>query len=249
MRPAARPIVRPRDLVLSAPPGEAATPVGEVERVLETSLGPRLLVARAFAPGRYVVVAGDEVDGVEEEGVADVPLRWATVRLPVDTLIGRGTFRREMGRLRPDPLAPGPPPAPDDARSQDQLAAALRADPLVNAGGAEVTLRVRHGVAVLRGWVRTVAGKVQASALARGTPGIWTARSVLFSDEEIGVGVQAALRAREDVAAGVEGYRVDLGAVVLRLHPAASPAVAGWAVQAALGAPGVRSAVAEQAGA
>jgi hypothetical protein len=70
-------------------------------------------VVRAFAPGRYVVVAGDEVDGVEEEGVADVPLRWVTVRLPGDTLLGRGTFRREMGRLRPDPLAPGPPPAPD----------------------------------------------------------------------------------------------------------------------------------------
>jgi BON domain len=224
------------------------TPLGEVQRVLETSRGPRLLVARAFAPGSYAVIAGEEVAGVEveveEEGAAEAPLRWATVRTPPATIFARGTFRREMGRLRPDPLAPGWPPVPDDAQSQARLAAALRADPLVSLGGADVALRVRHGVAILRGWVRTVAGKVQAIALARGTAGIWATRGALHSDEEIGAGVRAALRARPEVAAVVSGYRIDLGTVVLSLHPAAGPEVAGGALQAVQGAPGVRSAVA-----
>ncbi len=236
--------MRPGDLVLSAPPGEAVAPVGEVERVLETSRGPRLLVVRAFAPARYVVLAGEEVDGLEEAGEGEVSLRWVTVRIPVDAIIGRGTFRREMGRLRPDPLAPGPPPVPDDARCQALLAAALRADSLVSLGDADVALRVRHGVAFLRGWVRTVAGKVQAIALARGTSGIWAARGALHSDEEIGAGVRAALRAQRDVAAVVGGYRIDLGAVVLSLLPEAPPEVTERALRAAQGAPGVRSAVA-----
>jgi hypothetical protein len=240
-----QPEARPGDLVLSAPPGEAVTPVGEVQRVLETSRGPRLLVARAFAPGSYAVIAGEEVAGVEveeEEAGAEAPLRWVTVRTPPATIVARGTFRRELGRLRPAP--PDSPPVPDEAPSQARLAAALRADPLVSLGGADVALRVRHGVAVLRGWVRTVAGKVQAFALARGTPGIWATRGALHSDEEIGAGVRAALRARPEVAGAVSGYRIDLGTVVLSLHPAAAPEVAGRALRAVQGVPGVRSAVA-----
>ncbi|HEX2516535.1 MAG TPA: hypothetical protein VH257_17660, partial [Chloroflexota bacterium] len=82
--------MRPGDLVLSAPTGEAVAPVGEVERVLETSRGPRLLVVRAFAPARYVVLAGEEVDGLEEAGEGEVSLRWVTVRIPVDAIVGRG---------------------------------------------------------------------------------------------------------------------------------------------------------------
>jgi hypothetical protein len=241
-----QPEARPGDLVLSAPPGEAVTPFGEVQRVLETSRGPRLLVTLAFAPGSYAVIAGEEVAGVEveEEGPAEAPLRWATVRTPPATIFARGTFRRELGRLRPEPLAPGWPPGPDDVQIQARLAAALRADPLVSLGGADVALRVRHGVAILRGWVRTVTGKVQAIALARGTSGIWATRGALHSDEEIGAGVRAALRARSEVAAAVSGYRIDLGTVVLSLHPGAAPEVAGRALAAVQGAPGVRSAVA-----
>jgi hypothetical protein len=66
----------------------------------------------------------------------------------------------------------------------------LAADPLAEDG--EIDLRVRHGVAVLDGWVRTVASKVQGERLARTTPGIWEARNRLFSDEE----VTALVRAR-----------------------------------------------------
>jgi hypothetical protein len=244
-------LVRAGDLVVTASPVQ---PVGKVERALETSRGLRLLVERAFAPRSYVVLPGEDVLAVETE--AATGLRWVVSRLGPAALLGAGAYRRELGHLRPDPFpgapgapgAPAGPPALDDGAARRALAAALRADPLIaGEGGSEVTVRVRHGVAVLEGWVRTVAAKVQAYRLARAVPGIWEARSRLASDEETRVCVGDALRARPDLAESVDGVEVDLGAVVVRLQPGASPAVIAGILEAARAAPGVRTVAASPA--
>jgi hypothetical protein len=238
-------LVRAGDLVVTASPVQ---PVGKVERALETSRGLRLLVERAFAPRSYVVLPGEDVLAVETE--AATGLRWVVSRPGPAALLCAGAYRRELGYLRPDPFpgAPAGPLALDDGAARRALAAALRADPLIaGEGGSEVTARVRHGVAVLEGWVRTVAAKVQAHRLARAVPGIWEARSRLASDEETRVCVGNTLRARPDLAESVDGVDVDLGAVVIRLQPGAPPAVVAGVLEAARAAPGVRTVAASPA--
>jgi hypothetical protein len=113
-----------------------------------------------------------------------------------------------LGRLQPDPSAtgapaapPAAPPAGDDDAIRDALDGILRADPLI--AGSEIRLAVRHGVALLGGWVPTVAAKVQAYRLARTAPGVWEAQAALASDEEIRLLVGGALRARAALATGV----------------------------------------------
>jgi hypothetical protein len=157
-----------------------------------------------------------------------------------------GVYRRVLGRLRPDALAaaggtPAPPaPAGDDGATRAALEGSLRADPLL--AGSEVRVAVRHGVALLGGWVPTVASKVQAYRLARTAPGVWEAHASLASDEETRLLVGGALRARPDLAAGVAGVEVALGLVTVALLPDASPAVAAGVLSAVRTVPGVRAA-------
>jgi hypothetical protein len=238
-------LVQEGDLVVTAAPVQ---PVGKVERALGTSRGWRLVVERAFVPGSYVVLPGEDVLAVETE--AATGLRWVVSRTGPAALLGAGAYRRELGHLRPDPFpgAPAGPPALDDRAARLALAAALRADPLIaGEGGSEVTALVRHGVAVLEGWVRTVAAKVQAHRLARAVPGIWEVRTRLASDEETRVSVGNALRGQRGLAASVAGVEVDLGAVVIRLEPGAPPAATAAVLGAARSAPGVRTVAAAPA--
>jgi hypothetical protein len=209
------------DLVITAPPVE---PVGVVERVLPTSRGAQLLVQRAFAYGSYLVLPASGVAAVEDD--ADLGLRWVVARERVADLVAAGVFRREVGRLRPDPFPAGRPGLPsegDDAGTAQAIEATLATDPLT--GGSDLAVRVRHGVAVLEGWTRTVGAKVQADRLARTTPGIWEVRNRLISDEEGRVLVRDSLRARSHVAAVVADFRIVLGRVVVDLLPGAPAAV------------------------
>src|SRR5579883_3402392 len=119
-----------------APPGGEA--VGEVERVLETSHGVRLVVQRAFFRGRFVVVAADDI---EQAGTDRLGLRWIRLRVALPTLLARGTYRRVMGRLARDPEPLPLPPAPaDDTVARAELGAALAAHPLL--ADSELTLHV-----------------------------------------------------------------------------------------------------------
>jgi len=219
------------DLVVTTPP---VVPVGAVESVLGTSRGPRLVVQRAFAPGSYVVVPGDAVASVEEDGGHRV--RWLVSRLRPADLLRQGAYRRELGRLVPDvfPPAPPEPAAPGaEAAARQGVAAALAGDPLI--AGGDLTVDLCYGVAFLEGWVYTVAARVQATLLARTTPGVWEVRNRLVSDEELRVVVRQALRAHPDAGAAVADFRLDLGRLSVSLRPEAPPA-AGAAVRAAAGA-------------
>jgi hypothetical protein len=248
------PGVRAGDLVISEPPVEA---VGRVDAVLETSRGRRLVVERAYAPGTFVVLDGagltpaGAVGGAPgAPGVAATQEgpRWIVTAARPAALLAGGVYRRVLGRLQPDPLAPGrgAPEAPaDDAVVREALAAALRADDLL--AGSEVRLAVRHGVALLEGWVGTVAAKVQAYRLARGTPGIWEAYARLASDEETRLVVRDALRAHPDLAAAVGAVAADLGRVTVTLLPGAAPAVAAGITAVAGGVFGVRAVAARAA--
>jgi hypothetical protein len=209
------------DLVITAPPVE---PVGVVERVLPSSQGFQLLVQRAFAYGSYLVLPASGIAAVEDD--VALGLRWIVARGRVAELAATGVFRREVGRLRPDPFPAERPERRSDADDEGTAQAiglALASDPL--SGGSDLTVRVRHGVALLEGWTRTVAGKVQADRLARTTPGIWEVRNRLMSDEEGHVLVRAALQTRPHVAAVVADYRIFLGRVVVELLPGASAAM------------------------
>jgi hypothetical protein len=93
----------------------------------------------------------------------------------------------------------------------------LEEDPLTAGGDFQVA--VQRGVAVLGGWLGTVAGKVAAERLARTTPGIWDAVNRLHSDEETNAALRARLRERLDIAPAVRDVRVSLGRAVVILVP------------------------------
>ena len=261
---AAGPALRPGDLVITSPPVEA---VGRVDRVLETSRGQRLVVERAYAPGTFVVLDGAGLtpsDAVAAAatgssgdpgggGFAAPGPRWVTSAARPAALLAGGVFRRVLGRLQPDPSATGAPaaalapPAGDDDAIRDALDGILRADPLI--AGGEIRLAVRHGVALLGGWVPTVAAKVQAYRLSRTAPGVWEAQASLASDEEIRLLVGRALRARPELAAGVSGLDVALGRVTVALLPDTPAALATGVLRAVRTVPGVRAAATRAHGA
>lgn len=230
----------------SAPVG---TPVGTVDSVLATSHGVRLVVERAFAPGTYVVVPGESVSAVRVDAAAPgalggTALRWVVTRCRPDDLSAGGVFRRVVGRLTPVPLAaPAPAPILDDGGAAVQLERALMDDPFTAAG--DVTVRVRHGVAILDGWLRLAVGKVQADRIARMIPSVWQVRNRLISDEELRSLVQNVLHALPGASSQVTDVRLELGQVIVRLQPPSETfgePPAGDAVRAAAGAvAGVRS--------
>lgn len=224
--------------------GQPATPVGTVESVLATSRGLRLIVERAFAPNSYVVLPGESVDAVDVEGdqtPAQEPcaVRWVvTHRQPAD-LMAAGVFRRVLGRLTPDPLPAPALPTPDDRGARAQLEQSLVNDPLT--AGGDLVVRVRHGVAILDGWLHLVAGKVQADRLARTTPGIWQARNRLVSDEELRVVVRNALRALPGAGRLVADFRLELGRAFVLIQGATTSADAEAARRATSAVRGIRA--------
>ncbi len=246
-------VASPGDLVLAADheephggrsvagtAGEPATPdrepVGEVERVLETSHGVRLVVQRAFFRGRFVVVAADDI---EQAGTDRLGLRWIRLRVALPTLLARGTYRRVMGRLARDPEPLPLPPAPaDDAAVRAELGTTLAAHPLL--ADSELTLHVTHGVAVIDGWVRTVGAKVASERIARETRGIWAVRNRLLSDEELLAAARRQLTAVPDLARAISELRLDLGRAALVLRHDTPPEVVAAAERVMKQLPGLR---------
>jgi hypothetical protein len=201
------------DYVLSARPD--LRPVGRVDVVLEAASGTRLVIARAYARGSFVVAAAVELAGSEVS--SETGLRWHVLGVPVESLEARGIYRREMGRLTRDPFPTVFGAPRDDAEAAGEVRRALAEDALTRDG--EITVRVRHGVAVLEGNLGTVGGKVAAERLARTTPGIWDVVNRLSSDEELGAAVRGRLRFEERVAEGVRDVVARGGVVEVTLLP------------------------------
>src|SRR5205823_4239201 len=93
-------------------------------------------------------------------------------------------------------------------------------DPLT--AHSDLTVRVAHGVAVLDGWLRTMAGKLVAERLARTTPGIWEAKNRLVSDEELAALARSRARADPRLAGALTHVTADLGRLTVRLTLGAS---------------------------
>ncbi len=190
-------------------------PVGRVESILHAASGDRLVIVRAFTRTSYVVAVASDIARSEHD--AAVRLTWHTLAVSLETLLGRGTFRREMGRLVRDPL----PHVWGASRPNDVVQAELRVDleqdPLTR--DSELLVRVSRGVAVLEGWIGTVGGKVVAERLARTTPGVWDAVNRLASDEELVGAVGPRLRTDPEVAAAVGAVAIRLGQVRVSLLP------------------------------
>lgn len=221
------------DLVLAS--GEA--PVGEVEAVLPTSRGTQLVLKRAFFPGVYLVAQAEGIEASEED--PELGLRWHRLCASAEGILGRGRFRRVMGRLTPDPYPSLPPPPLDDAAAAKSIARALAADPLIGPESGEVQVRVSRGAGSLRGWVRLVGLKVTAEQLARSTPGVWYVRNWLFSDDELRGAAMRWIREQPALAARVRDVKVSLGHATITLsHPAAG--TTREAIQALRGEPGIR---------
>jgi hypothetical protein len=190
-------------------------PIGRVESVLGASSGDRLLIVRAYLPRSYAFAPTTDVCGFETD--PGTHLRWHWLAVTAQGLVARGIFRRDLGRLVRDPFPVPTLPAPDDRSSAAVLRQILEEDPLTAGGDFQVA--VQRGVAVLGGWLGTVAGKVAAERLARTTPGIWDAVNRLHSDEETNAALRARLRERLDIAPAVRDVRVSLGRAVVILVP------------------------------
>src|SRR5439155_14350373 len=92
-------------------------------------------------------------------------LRWHRVDVRPAEMGRLPLFRRMLGRLTPDLVQLVPPAPTDDTAAQAALERALQEDPLT--AHSDLMVRVAHGVAVLDGWLRTMAGKLVAERLAR----------------------------------------------------------------------------------
>lgn len=233
--------VRPGDFVLSAPP--ALEPAGRIESVLHARSGERLLIALAFSRGRYIVCAPQEIVSTDDDSVTG--LRWHTLDVKLSDLLARGTFRRVAGRLTPDPLpstygAPHP-----DADTAAEIGTAIAAAPLTK--DAEIVAVVRRGVAVIDGWIGTVAGKVAAERITRLIPGVWEAVNRIVSDEELRAAVGDRLRADERFAQDVEELALRHGRVTITLRPGSPPHTVA-AIERAVALPGVREVAVRRAG-
>ena len=217
--------------------GADGTAVGRVESVLSSASGERLLIARAFSKGGYVVVARSDVASTEADGDG---LTWHTLSLDGAEVASRGVFRRSLGRLMPDPFpAPYGQPRPDD-EAEAELRATLRDDPLTRE--EEIEPRVRHGVAVLEGLIGTVGGKVVAERLARTTPGVWDALNRLHSDEELLSAVRVAVRRAGAIADAIQDVSVARGVVTVSLLSETTAAVERAEIERACRTvPGVRA--------
>jgi hypothetical protein len=197
------------DLALA---GDAApTPAGKIQGVLPARSGARLLIARAFVPGAFVVVAAADVVSTTFDEAIGVPLH--RLRPTLTELLANGSYRRRAGRLAPDPTPAPLPPSLDDAAATAALVGDLAGEPLV--AGGDVRVHVGHGVAVLDGWVGTVGGKFVADRLGRATRGVWEVVNRLISDEELVAVVGSALRSDPRAAAIVRRVLVELGRVTL----------------------------------
>ncbi len=223
------------DLTLA---GDAApTPAGRIQRVLSARSGARLLIARAFAPGSFLVAAASDVVSTTFDETIGVPLH--RLRPTLADLLAGGFYRRRVGQLAPDPMPAPPSPSLDDAAATAALTRDLAEDPLV--AGGDVRVVVRLGVAVLDGWVGTVGAKIVAERLGRTTPGVWEVINRLVSDEELVAVVGSALRSDPRAAAAVRGVSVDLGRVTLTLASSDQSSDASVPRRLCEPVPGVRS--------
>ena len=202
------------DIVVAAPPGE--TPIGRIDSVLAARGGARLVIAVAYFVGRYVAIGEAEVAGTSVD--TSTSLRIHTLRLDAAAVRRLPAYRRVLGRLMPDPSLAVPSSYPGDVAAQSALDQALSDDPLM--ADAAVQARVRYGVAVLTGWVRSVGAKVAADRLARTAPGIWDSRNRLQSDEELTALARRQVVAAPDLARAVQRITVDLGRVSVEVDPA-----------------------------
>ena len=203
--------------------------------MLSSASGVRLVVARAFSRAGYVVCPAGDVTRSETDARG---LVWHTVRTGIDEIARAGVYRREMGRLVRDPFPmPYGAPKPDDVVAHD-LRGALSDDALTS--DAEVDVYVRHGVALLEGWIGTVGGKVIAERIARTTPGVWDAINRLTSDDELVGAVRAHVRRAGSVADAIQDLKVVRGTVRITLLPGSTGPTAELE-NAALEVPGVRS--------
>lgn len=228
-------VPRAGDLTLA---GDAVpTPAGKVLRVLDARSGARLLIARAFAPGWFLVAAASDVVSTISDELIGVS--WHRLRPTLSELLAGGSYRRSMGQLAPDPMPAPPPQSLDDAAATAALTRDLAEDPLV--AGGDVCVHVRLGVAVLDGWVGTVGGKVVADRLGRTTLGVWEVVNRLVSDEELVAVVGSALRSDHAAAAAVRGVSVELGRVTLTLTRSDQGSDTGVLRRLCETVPGVRS--------
>ena len=200
----------PGDYVLDS----SGAPVGRVESVLSSASGVRLVVARAFSRAGYVVCKAADVVRTETD---ENGLVWHTVGRGVEEIVRTGVFRREMGRLVRDRFPmPFGASLPDEVAEAD-LRGAFANDALTRDG--EVEVRVKHGVAVLEGWIGTVGGKVIAERIARTTPGVWDAVNRLTSDDELVGAVRAHVRRAGAIADVIQDLKVARGTVRITLLP------------------------------
>jgi len=188
-------------------------PAGRIESVLHAASGDRLVIVRAFSRTNYLVGMASDIGHSEHD--ADMDLTWHRLAVPIETLLARGTFRREMGRLVPDPHPHVWGAARPDSVVEADLREDLKQDPLTRDG--ELVVRVSRGVAVLEGWTGTVGGKVVAERLARTTPGVWDAVNRVASDEELIGALGPQLRTDPLVAAAVGAVAIKLGRVRVSL--------------------------------
>lgn len=210
-------------------------PVGRIDSVIRSVSGVRLVVARAFSRGGFIACAERHVARTEHDSLG---LVWHSLGIGADALARTGVYRREMGRLVPDPFpAPYGAPRPDEVVAAE-VRAALDEDPLTR--GAELSVGLSHGVVVLSGWIDTVGGKVIAERIARVTPGVWDAVNRLSSDDELLGAARSAVRRSGAPADSVHDVRVRHGGVTLTLLPGGEGAAD--ALRAACAeVPGVRS--------
>lgn len=196
--------------------------MGKIDAVLGARSGERLLVERAFQPGRFTPVVTSDVAASEDD--ATTGLRWHRIAVPPGELARLPLYRRVLGRLIPDPVQLLPPNLPEDTAAQTALQAAVQEEPLT--AGADLAVRVVHGVAVLEGWVRTVAGNLVAERLARTTAGVWEAKNRLVSDEELAALARSRALADPQLAGAVAHIAAGLGRVTVHLSPGATAAAA-----------------------
>lgn len=211
-------------------------PLGRVESVVvspRTGQVARLVVELAGRSARFVVVPTEWVARLADGFVwLDRPLA-AAQTLPVQRRNAEGWLQPARHDPAPEPFTPG-----DDAELAEAARRLLAADSLTADGAVEVT--VQHGVANLRGRVRSAAGAYQARRLALGVPGIWHVRLDLVSDEALVVEVRRRLSLAPGLAAEPVQIEADLGQVTLRTRPL-DPPRAALAEEVALAVPGVRS--------
>ena len=235
------PRFRSGDPVLAAANG--AVPLGKIDAVLPARSGARIVVERAFQPGRFTPIAAADVAGSEDDPATG--LRWHRLALTAADLAHLPLYRRDLGRLVPDPLRHLPTaPAPDQA-TREQVTAALGSDPLT--APSELGVLVVHGIALLDGWVQTLGAKVVAERIARTTPGVWDVKNRLISDEELAALARSAALADPALAALIDSIKVDLGRVVVRLSTSSVADVA-QAREAMRGLPRCRALVVKSAG-